>query len=220
MSIRALVAITVAVGLIAILAGGGGLLLSGGTLPRFRSSLPQRTTETLAAMELPGREPPETPTFTVELRVEPSDGKNRLYFDISEDHGYFVETLRIQFWRVVTDPVTGAEQRFRPIEEFLEVYIKEDETLTHHLELVPAELRVRDEILRRAPADAKHRGASLQPDAGKRMADADADTRDENRAGHGRILVCWFRSSHSNPEPSKTLRTMTNGPALVHWCNI
>ena len=140
MSVRALLTIVVAVSLIAVLAGGVGLVLSGGTLPRFRSSLHQQTKSLLSEMPLPGREPPETPEFAVEVRVESSDRKNRLYFDITEAHGYYVETLRIQFWRVVTDPVTGAERKYRPLEEYLNVYIKEDETLTHFFELVPAEL--------------------------------------------------------------------------------
>lgn len=141
MSVRALLTIVVAVSLIAILAGGLGLVLSGGTLPRFRSTLHQQTKALLAEMPLPGREPPETPEFDVEVRVGPWKRKHRLYFDITEKHGYYVETLRIRFWRVVTDPLTGTEQKYHPIEEYLNVYLEEDETLTHFFELVPAELR-------------------------------------------------------------------------------
>lgn len=43
----------------------------------------------------PADEPPE---MSIEIWVDPTDGKNRIYFDLTEAHGYYVDTCNLTFW--------------------------------------------------------------------------------------------------------------------------
>jgi hypothetical protein len=93
----------------------------------------------LCKRPLPGVEPPEKPDLAVTVEVDRTSGKNRLYFNVSESHGYYVETFRIQAW-YKREGVTGPEDS--PLEWTLYVdnYLKANETFRTCAEVVPAEL--------------------------------------------------------------------------------
>ena len=57
---------------------------------------------TLAEFDLPGSEPPEPVVLTVEHEVDTEGGKHRIWATITEEHGYFVETFRLEFYHVGT----------------------------------------------------------------------------------------------------------------------
>jgi len=86
---------------------------------------------TLDKLPLPGREPAEPADVAVQLEVDRSRGKNRIYFTLSERHGYYVEQFRIGF---------GWKKGGLDKEQYFDRYIKANETLRLCLEVVPAEL--------------------------------------------------------------------------------
>lgn len=94
----------------------------------------------LASRDLPGEEPPEKPEFQVQVEVNQTSGKNRLDFWVTETHGYFVETLKMQIW-YKTNPDMELEDSSFHIEQHFEAFITAGETLKLCMELVPAELR-------------------------------------------------------------------------------
>lgn len=99
--------------------------------------------KTLAQRPLPGREPedpPEAPEdFSVVVEVDHSSGKNRLYFNISEKHGYYVETFRLLAW-YKKPGVTGPENSPLTVPDYVNDYLKANDTLRRCIEIVPAEL--------------------------------------------------------------------------------
>ncbi len=86
---------------------------------------------TLDELPLPGRAPAEPADIAVRVEVDRSRGKNRLYFTLSERHGYYVEQFRIAFWW----KKGGLDK-----EQFFDRYLLANETLRLCLEVVPAEL--------------------------------------------------------------------------------
>lgn len=102
----------------------------------------------LAERKLPGREPAVKPEFSVSVRVNTDTHigrkgetvqKNQLIFDITADPAYYVESLRLEFWRKWTDP-QGKAVRLHPLQDYVNNYIKAGETFTHRIEIVPAEI--------------------------------------------------------------------------------
>lgn len=98
---------------------------------------------TLSERPLPGREPadpPEAPDdFAVTVEVDRSKGKNRLYFNITEKHGYYVETFRLLAW-YKKQGVTAPEDSPLVVPVYLNEYLKANDTLRTCIEVVPAEL--------------------------------------------------------------------------------
>lgn len=90
----------------------------------------------------PGDPPPEEPEFVVDVRVMTATGKNRLCFDITETHGFYVASMRLKMRRLVRDDKTGEviEKLELPRDEYIDDYIKAKETLTHCFELVKPEI--------------------------------------------------------------------------------
>ena len=112
-------------------------------LTKEEESQTQADKRLLSERPLPGREPavrPKAPEdFAVTIEVDPSGKKNRLYFTISERHGYYIETMRIIAWRTkggTTDP----EDSPLVVPVYVNDYIKANETLRWCAEVVPAEL--------------------------------------------------------------------------------
>lgn len=94
---------------------------------------------TIGNLELEGSEPPEKPNFSVQVEVDRSKGKNRLYFTVNESHGYYVEQFRVRFWHVkggATDPEDSALN----LTQFFDQYLPAKGTLRMCMEVVPAEL--------------------------------------------------------------------------------
>lgn len=93
---------------------------------------------------LPGSEPDDPPVvpddFAVTVEVDTSKGKNRLYFNITEKHGYYVETFRLTAW-FKRPGVEEPEDSPLQVPVYLPEYLKANETLRTCIEVVPAELR-------------------------------------------------------------------------------
>lgn len=89
--------------------------------------------------DLPGEEPVEPADLSVRVEVETASGKNRLYYYITEAHGYYVETFDIEFHYKPTPDATAFDS---PLvwNQFVNDYVKANETLVGCLEVVPAEL--------------------------------------------------------------------------------
>jgi len=93
----------------------------------------------LCKRPLPGVEPPDPPNLAVTVEVDPTGKKNRLYFNVSESHGYYVETFRIQAW-YKREGVTGPEDSPLTVDHYVDNYLKANETFRTCAEVVPAEL--------------------------------------------------------------------------------
>ena len=93
----------------------------------------------LCKRPLPGKEPAEPPDLAVTVEVDRASGKNRLYFNITESHGYYVETFRIQAW-YKREGVTGPENSPLHVNVYVENFLKANETFRTCAEVVPAEL--------------------------------------------------------------------------------
>lgn len=89
--------------------------------------------------DLPGTEPAEPPDLELTFSVDPTDGKNRIYFNLSEAHDYYVETFVIEFW-YLSDPDMEFEDSPVQIELYVDKYIKAGEVLEDCLDVVDAEL--------------------------------------------------------------------------------
>jgi len=77
--------------------------------------------------------------MAVAVEVDRSSGKNRLFFNITESHGYYVETFRIQVW-YVRPGVTGPENSPLHFTIYKDDFLKANETYRTCAEVVPAEL--------------------------------------------------------------------------------
>ena len=88
---------------------------------------------------LPGKEPAEPPNLAVSVEVDRTSGKNRLFFNITESHGYYVETFRIQFW-YKREGVTGPDDSPLTFTVYKDDFLKANETYRTCAEVVPAEL--------------------------------------------------------------------------------
>jgi hypothetical protein len=86
--------------------------------------------------------PATPPQFSVQTELNMASGKNQLCFYISEANGYYVESLRIEFWWVGDDPALPAELSKMARLEYLNRYIKARETMKHCFEVVPAEWKI------------------------------------------------------------------------------
>ena len=93
----------------------------------------------LSKRPLPGKEPMEPPDLAVTVEVDRTSGKNRLYFNITESHGYYVETFRINVW-YKREGVTGPENSPLHFTVYKDEYLKANETFRTCAEVVPAEL--------------------------------------------------------------------------------
>lgn len=93
----------------------------------------------LCRRPLPGKEPAEPPNLAVTVEVDQTSGKNRLFFNVSESHGYYVETFRIQVW-YKREGVTGPENSPLRWTLYVDNYLKANETFRTCAEVVPAEL--------------------------------------------------------------------------------
>ncbi len=90
--------------------------------------------------ELPGEEPAEEAEFDVTVRVDTSSGKNRLYFSISERHGYYVEAPTVRFWYSAKGRHPEPEDAPVTRSYYLDRYIPANGTLDFCFELVKPEI--------------------------------------------------------------------------------
>ena len=94
---------------------------------------------TLDTFDLKCDEPAEEPDVAVQVEVDRSKGKNRLYYTITEAHGFYVEQFRVRFW-YVKEGVTGPENSPLVVTQFFDRFLPAKSTLRVCMEVVPAEL--------------------------------------------------------------------------------
>lgn len=88
---------------------------------------------------LEGEEPSEMAEFDVRVEVDPAGMKTRLFFYITEKHGYYVEVPELVFW-YVAKPGLGLEDTDLRIPHLLNDFIRANETYNGCVDVVPAEL--------------------------------------------------------------------------------
>lgn len=88
---------------------------------------------------LPGEEPVEPAELSIQWEVDPSGRKNRIYYYITEEHGYYVETFNIDFYYKPT-PDTTFEESPLIVPAHVNDYLKANDTFSGCLEVVDAEL--------------------------------------------------------------------------------
>ena len=89
---------------------------------------------------LPGSEPSQPPELAIQVEVDETSEKNRLYFYITEAHGYYVEMFDIAFY-FNPDPDKPGGEGPRACSAYIDDYVKANETLKGCIEVVPAELQ-------------------------------------------------------------------------------
>ena len=77
--------------------------------------------------------PPEEEELAIQVWIDPAEGKNRLYFSMSETHGYYVDSCNMRFWWVGTyEGREYTEWADSPIQVSVpnhNIYVKADDTL-------------------------------------------------------------------------------------------
>ena len=95
----------------------------------------------LGRRPLQGEKPPEPPRLSIRFEVDETNGKNRLVFYITEEHGYYVDTFDIDFWYKSTPDMTLRESPLPLNHKILNRYLPANETLKDCMELNDAEIR-------------------------------------------------------------------------------
>lgn len=86
-----------------------------------------------------GAEPDEPAEFDLQIEVDRVSGKNRLLLLITERHGYYAYTLKIEIWnRRAAEGAALSESN--PLTHYANKYVRANETLVDCIEIVPAEL--------------------------------------------------------------------------------
>lgn len=98
-----------------------------------------QTQKALADRPLPGSEPPVPPEFILDVSVDPTGKKNRLYIDVTEVHGYYVETFRFGLYYKLT-PDMSYEESPLTVDHFVDTFVPANDTLRVCMDFVPAEL--------------------------------------------------------------------------------
>ena len=88
---------------------------------------------------LPGSDPEVPPVFDVRVEVDPTGEKNRLFLYITEEHGYYVETITIVF-RYFDSPDLDWEDGTYVASSYLLDILKANETLKACADITSNEL--------------------------------------------------------------------------------
>ena len=139
MNPRLLILIVVAAGMAIYFAAVKGGAKPDDTVVSKSGSDPTPFQGTLDTLKLAGSEPAEKPDLAVQVEVDRSKGKYRLFFNITEAHGFYVEQFRVRFWYVKAG-VTGAADSPVNLSQFFDRYLPAKDTLRVCMEVVPAEL--------------------------------------------------------------------------------
>lgn len=93
----------------------------------------------LSKRPLEGEEPSEPAEFDVRVEVDPTGLKNRLFFYITEKHGYYVEEIELTLWHVA-EPGLEFEDTDLRVPHFINDFIRANATFVGCVDVVPAEL--------------------------------------------------------------------------------
>lgn len=93
----------------------------------------------LGDFPLPGEEPGIDPEFDIQLEVDPTGEKNRLFFYVTEAHGYYVETFDLEFY-YMKDSDTSCDDAPQIASMRLEDYLEANGTLRGCIDVTNNEL--------------------------------------------------------------------------------
>lgn len=88
---------------------------------------------------LGGEEPPEQAEFDVRVEVDPSGEKSRLFFYITEKHGYYVEEPYLTLWHVAK-PGLGLDDTDLEVRHIVSDVMRANETFKGCVDITPTEL--------------------------------------------------------------------------------
>lgn len=86
------------------------------------------------------QEAPTPAEISVQVWLDPADGKNRLYYALTEANGYYVDTITLTFWYKENENVQPEDSPL-VIDLPLNNYIPPNEPLNECLDVVWAELQ-------------------------------------------------------------------------------
>lgn len=95
---------------------------------------------TLNQRDLAGDDPVEEAELSIRVEVDPTSMKNRLYYYISEVHGYYVETFEIEFYYNPTPDKPLSDEAVPVFTQYVNDYLEAGDTKLGCLEVTPAEL--------------------------------------------------------------------------------
>ena len=88
---------------------------------------------------LDGKEPSERAEFDVRVEVDPSGRKTRLFYYITEKHGYYVEAPKLRLWHVAA-PGLELEDSDLKITRIINDFMRANETYKGCVDVTPTEL--------------------------------------------------------------------------------
>lgn len=91
--------------------------------------------------DIPGETPDEEAELVIRVEVDTSQGKNRMYFYITESHGYYIDTFNIDIWYVGNQEYDQDNSPLVITHRIMNKYLKVNDTLVDCLEVVPTELQ-------------------------------------------------------------------------------
>lgn len=103
------------------------------------STGPRPVTAMIRDQAIDGEEPVEPAEFEIQIEVDRSSGKNRLLLLITEEHGYYADSLQVVVWNTTVEDGTQLSYD-SPITHFINKFVPANETLVDCIEVVPAEL--------------------------------------------------------------------------------
>jgi len=101
---------------------------------------PVGSKKTLNEMDLPGEEPGVPAEFEIAVRRDADDIKQRIYFEITETHGFFAETFRVRFYFTPTGK--GPDARVLVFMHYINDFLEANDTLAGEVLISDAELGV------------------------------------------------------------------------------
>ena len=88
----------------------------------------------------PGEDPPEEAEFEINVWVDPADGKFRLYYELTEIHGYYADTFDVEFWYKDSPEVDDPEDSPLVLPVHINDFVKANDSLRGCIEIAWAEL--------------------------------------------------------------------------------
>jgi hypothetical protein len=81
------------------------------------------------------------PEMSIQIRVDPTDGKNRIYFNLTEAHGYYVDTCNLTFWYAGEGDTEGGQRPPLIVQHVLNDYVEAHGRLHSCIDIPWAELQ-------------------------------------------------------------------------------
>ena len=82
----------------------------------------------------------EPSEMSIQVRVDPADEKNRIYFDLTEARGHYVDTCNLTFWYTDGEDVTDPEDSPLVVRHVLNNYVEANGRLRSCIDVPWAEL--------------------------------------------------------------------------------